>query len=187
MATDPNKVRVGLTGAVSRGPVGTAAPTDATTAINAAYIDSGAISEDGVTITPVGGGDRTPIKQWQGSETVRELRTSSDDIPTLSFTMLETKKSNVELFFDVTVTQTATHGTFDYTVKIPTAHAYVLDVVDGVNIHRYHVPRGVRAEVGDLVYQHGEAVGYEVTIEMERDPVAGYNFRGIMTDLKSVA
>ena len=36
MTTDISAVRVGLTGAFSKGPSGTAAPTDATTAINVA-------------------------------------------------------------------------------------------------------------------------------------------------------
>lgn len=183
MATDIDAVRVGLTGAISRGPVGTTAPTDATTAINAAFIDSGAISEDGVTLSLPDAGDSTTLHMWQGNAQVRTLRSVSDDLPSISFTMLETNKTAVELYFDTTVTQTLTHGTFDYTVKAPTAFAYVLDVIDGANIHRFHIPRGVKASVGELVYKNDEPIGYNVTLELEKDPTAGYNFRGWMTDL----
>jgi hypothetical protein len=183
MATDISAVRVGLTGAFSKGPTGTAAPTDATTAINVAYVDSGAISEDGVTLTLPGSGDKTTIKMWQGGAQVRTLRTASEDVPQFSFTMLETNKTAVETYFGATVTQTINHGTFDYTVAAPTAFAGVLDVIDGANIHRFHVPRCVKAEVGDLVYKNDEPIGYNVTLDLELDTTSGYNFRGWMTDL----
>lgn len=185
MATDVSKVRVGITGAVSKGPYGTAAPTDATTAINASYVDSGAISEEGVSITLPDSGDRTTLNMWQNGAVVRTLRTLGDDLATISFTFLETNKTSVETYFGVTVTQTATHGTFDYSPSLPSPFAYVLDVLDGTNSHRYHIPRGVKASVGDLVYQNAEPVGYQVTIELEKDPTAGYALRGWMTDLKT--
>jgi hypothetical protein len=185
MATDITAVRVGLTGAYSIGPTGTAAPTDATTAINVAYVDSGAISEDGITLTLPGSGDKTTIKMWQNGAQVRTLRTASEDVPQLSFTFLETNKTAVETYFGATVTQTLTHGTFDYTVDTPTAFAGVLDVLDGAIIHRFHTPRVVQAEVGDLVYKNNEAIGYNVTLDLELDTTSGYNFRAWMTDLAS--
>lgn len=185
MAVDATKVRVGLTGAISKGPVGSTAPTDATTALNAAFIDSGAISEDGVTITLPDAGDSTILKIWQGGANVRTLRTTSDELPTISFTMLETNKTAVETYFGVSVTQTTAHGTFDYTGSAPVASAYVLDVLDGTSSHRFHAPQAVRASVGDLVYRNDEPVGYEVTLELEKSATAGYNFRAWMTDLKT--
>lgn len=185
MATDVSKVRVGITGAVSKAPYGTAAPTDATTALNVAYIDSGAISEDGVTIALPDSGDSTTLKMWQNGAQVRTLRTLGDENATISFTFLETNKTSVETYFNTTVTQTATHGTFDYSPKLPSPFAYTLDVLDGSNSHRYHIPRGVQASVGDLVYKNDEPVGYEVTLEIEKDATAGYALRGWMTDLKT--
>lgn len=185
MAVDASKVRVGLTGAISKGPVGTTAPTDATTAIAAGFVDSGAISEDGVTLSLPDGGDKNIIKIWQSGAEVRTLRSTSDDLPTVSFTMLETNKIAVETYFAATVTQTINHGTFDYTGAAPAASAYVLDVLDGTSSHRYHLPQAVRADVGELVYKNDEPVGYEVTLELEKNAAAGYNFRTWMTDLKT--
>jgi hypothetical protein len=185
MSTDISKVRVGLTGAISKGPVGSTAPTDATTAIDVAYADSGAISDDGITLSLPDAGGKTTIKMWQNDAQVRTLRTTSEDVPQLHFVMLETSKANVELYFDTTVTQTAAHGTFDYTVKQPTPFAYVLDVLDGAEHHRFHVPRGMKASVGDLVYKNDTPIGYEVTLDLDLDSTAGYNFRGWMTDLKT--
>jgi hypothetical protein len=185
MSTDISKARVGITGAISKGPVGSTAPTDATTTLAVAFVDTGAISEDGVTLTLPGAGDTNTLRMWQNGAAVRTLRTPSDDLPQLQFVMLETSKANVELYFDTTVTQTASHGTFDYTVKLPTPFAFVLDVLDGAEHHRFHIPRGLRAEVGDLVYKNDEPIGYEVTLDIEKDATAGYNLRGWMTDLKT--
>ena len=183
MSTDIDAVRVGLTGALSKGPSGSAAPTDATTAIDAAYVDSGAISEDGVELSLPDSGDRSTIKMWQGGAQVRTLRTVSEDVPQITLTFLETNKTAVETYFGVTVTQTVAHGTFDYTVGLPDAFAAVLDVIDGANVHRFHMPRVVKASVGSLVYKNDEPIGYNVTLDLEKDPTAGYNFRGWMTDL----
>jgi hypothetical protein len=187
MATDASKVRVGLTGAISKGAYGSTAPTSESSVLDAAFVDSGAISEDGVTISWPDGGDTTPIKMWQNGAQVRVLRTPSDDLPSISFTMLETNKTAVETYFDTTVTQAATSGSFTFQQKVPSPAAYVIDVLDGAEHHRYYIPRGMRASVGDLVYSNGDPVGYEVTIEMETDPVAGYPAKIWMTDLKTAS
>ena len=185
MTVDPSKVDVGITGAVSKGPLGTAAPTTAIVALDAAFKDAGAISEDGITLSLPDGGDSTPIKAWQNGQTVRTLRMTSDDLPSLTFTFLETNKTSVETYFGTSVTQSAAEGTFTYTVGLAPMAAYVLDVIDGAKSKRFHIPRGARAEVGDLVFKNDEAIGYEVTIEAELDPVLGYNFKGWDTGLKT--
>lgn len=185
MSTDISKVRVGLTGAISLGPTGSVVPIDATTAIDAAYVDSGAISEDGIVLTLPDAGSSTTLKMWQNGAPVRTLRTLGDDLPQIKFTMLETSKANVELYFGATVTQTVAHGTFDYSPALPTAKAGVLDVLDGAEHHRFHLPRILRASVGDLVYKNDEPIGYEVTLDIEKDATAGYSLRGWMTDLKT--
>lgn len=187
MATNASKVRVGLTGAISKGAYGSTAPTSESSVLDAAFIDSGAISEDGVTISLPDSGDKTPIKMWQNGAQVRVLRTATTDLASISFTMLETNKTAVETYFDTTVTSAATSGSFTYDPKVPDPFAYVLDVLDGAEHHRYHIPRGIKASVGDLVYSNGDPVGYEVTIELEHDATAGYTLKSWMTDLKTGA
>ena len=84
------------------------------------------------------------------------------------------------------LTQTATEGSFEYEGDTaPTPAAYVADILDGTKSKRFHIPRGVRAEVGDLVFKNDEPIGYEVTIECENDPTAGYAFKYWDTGLKS--
>ena len=185
MAVDTTKVGVALTGAISKAPLASTAPTDSTTVLAAAFVDSGGISADGVTLAMPGAGDVTPVKLWQGGLTARTLRVTSDDLPSLNFVMLETNKTAVETFFETTVTQTATNGSFTYSNTIPTAKAYVLDVIDGANTARYYAPRGVRAEVGDLVFKNDEPIGYEVTLELEFDASISGNFKAWDTRLKT--
>jgi hypothetical protein len=185
MALDSSNVRVAVTGAVSVGPLGTTAPTGTGTPITP-RTDLGYIGEDGVTETQPGAGDVNRIKAWQNGATVRTIRTPSDDNPTWSFVLLETKKEVIELYYKTEVTQTATEGSYTIDAQAQDAgHDFVLDVVDGAELERVHIPRGFVAEVGDKVYANGEPIGYEVTVEGERDDTLGYNAKVWATALKS--
>jgi hypothetical protein len=185
MALDSNNVRVAVTGAVSVGPIGTTAPTGTASAITP-RTDLGYIGEDGVTETQPGAGDVNRIKAWQNGATVRTIRTATEDLPTWSFVLLETKLEVIELYYKTEVTQTATEGSYsiDADAQDP-GHDFVIDVVDGAELERVHVPRGFVSEVGDKVYANGEAIGYEVTIEGEKDSTLGYNAKVWATSLKS--
>lgn len=185
MALVEANVRVGVTGAVYSGPTGTTAPTNTSTAITP-RVDLGFISEDGVTRTLPNAGDSSPIKAWQNGATVRTIRTLSEDNPTYSFTLLETKLESVQFALGVTVTQTVTEGS--YVIDTTASRGYkdlVIDVIDGANIERTHLPKAMVTEVGDLVYKNDEPYGYEVTVTAERDATLGYNAKVFATALKS--
>ena len=184
MAVDATKVRVAVTGAVSRGLTTATAPTGTSGAITG-FTDLGGISEDGVSLALPGGGDTTPIKVWQNGQTVRTLRTPSDDLPQLTFTMVETRLETIETYFGVTVSQTSTEGTFDYKVQNRTASSYVLDVIDGAELIRLYVPRGVVSDISEVTFANTEAVGWGVTIDAELDSTGVFNLRTWMTALKS--
>jgi hypothetical protein len=185
MALVEANVRVGVTGAVYSGPVGTTAPTTTATAVSP-RIDLGYVSEDGVTRTLPDAGDATVIKAWQNGATVRVIRTASEDNPTFSFTLLETKLETVQFALGVTVTQTVTEGS--YVIDTTAAKVYkdlILDVIDGSSIERTHLPKAMVTEVGDLVYKNDEPYGYQVTVTAERDSTLGYNAKVFATALKS--
>jgi hypothetical protein len=157
MAQDSANVRVGVTGAVYVAPTGTAAPTNEDSSLNAAFVDLGYVGEDGVTESR----DRTvdTIKAWQNGDTVRQVITEATY--TLSFTMIETKGSTVELYYGnapvagrVVVVPTKTGG----------RKSFVVDVVDGDEAKRIHIAEGEVTETGEIVYANGEAIGYPVTI-----------------------
>jgi hypothetical protein len=185
MATDASKVRVAVTGAVYKAPYGSTAPTGTSGAPDAAFIDLGYISEDGVEIALPGAGDSTPIKAWQNGTTVRTIRTASEDKPSWKFTMIETKLETIETYFGVSVTQTVTEGSFEYTVAQRSPFALVVDVVDGAELIRDYVPNAVVTDVDAHTLANGSGIAYGVTIEGDLDATAGFNFKRWATALKS--
>lgn len=187
MSLNSANVRVGTTGAVRAAPLGAPAPTSATSAV-ATHVDLGWVSEEGVTRTMPGSGDSEAIKGWQNGATIRTIRTPSEDNPTYSFTLYETKIEVIEFVLGVTVTSSATEGHYDIdTTAVRKPHDVVIDVVDDSHLLREHLPRAVVVEVGDTVYSNGEVIGYEVTLEAEYDAALGYNARVFSTDLKTPA
>lgn len=178
------------TGGVLIAPVGTAAPTDAKTALNAAFKSAGYIGEDGLTESA----DRSTekVKAW-GGDVVKVLQT--DFSTTYSFTFLETLNADVlkTVYGDENVTTTpadATKGAL-HVVKVNAdtlpRKAFVFEVKDGDARIRIHVPEGQITEVGEITYNDGEVVGYTVTVEAFRDSTLGANAIKYLDDGKPTA
>lgn len=183
MALDADNVRVGVTGIVSVDDLAATAPTGTTGTFGT---DLGYVNEDGVTLTFPEGGDTTPIKAWQNGATVRTIRATSDDNPQITFTLLETKLEVVEAALGVTVTQTVTEGSFEFdSTDVPVAKKWAVDVIDGAELVRVYVPKGTPTGGLELVFKNDEAIGYNVTLDCERDNTAGYNLKVWATALKS--
>lgn len=161
MALDATKVRSAVTGVVSVGPTSATAPTGTGTAAPTGFTDLGWVGEGGVTESPT----RTtkPIKGWQNGLTVRRVVTDGEY--TVKFTLLETSKATMELYYGGTATTGATDGSIPV---IPTAtggnKSFCIDIVDGAEKKRIYIPTGEVTEVGELVYKNGEPIGYPVTI-----------------------
>jgi hypothetical protein len=103
------------------------------------------------------------IKAWQNAATVRTVVT--DATLTYAFTLIETKKETVELYYGTAVTQTTAHGELTIVpANTGGRKSFILDVIDGDEVIRTYIPAGEVTEVGDKVYASGEPVGYEVTI-----------------------
>jgi hypothetical protein len=186
MALNSDNVRVAVTGAVYADLTGGATAPTGTAGILTGFDDLGYVSEDGVTLTLPEAGDATPIKVWQNGATVRVVRSSSDENPQLSFTLVETKLEVIEYVFGVTVTQTAIEGSFEFDVQqVRDAVPVVLDVVDGAELIRIHAPQPVVTSIGELSLTSDGPISYNVTVDLERDNTAGYNFKSWMTALKS--
>lgn len=182
MALDSSKVRAAVSGAVSIAPIGTAAPTDASTALAVAYKDLGFVSDAGVTEARAR--NTNDVYAWQGGALVRTLITSGT--LTYHFVLLETKLETVQLFYGSPVAQTVTDGSV---LVIPTntggRQAFVLDVIDGANLQRTFIPQGEVTEVGDHVYVNSDPIGYEVTISAYPDATLAANAKVWNTALKS--
>jgi hypothetical protein len=169
---------------VFKGDYGATAPTG-TSGAPAGHTDLGFIGDGGVEISIPAAGDSTPIKAWQNGETVRVVRTPSDDRPSWHFTMLETSIDVIETYFGVEVTSGSTEGSFEFTVADRPDNSYVIDAIDGSELIRDYVPKGVVTSVGAHTLLNSEAIGYEVTVEGDPDPVTGYNFKRWATAFKT--
>jgi hypothetical protein len=163
-ALNPDAVLIGTSNGpgIYIAPVGTAAPTDASTAPAAAWTTLGYLSEDGVTFgTSTNSENITP---WQSRSPVRTIITSRE--LTVDFTMLEFSAQNVALYFGGE-TPTETAGAFSMTVRSDSDvvnHAILVDVKDGDNVVRYHFPRATLSEAGDIEITQSGAVGLPVTL-----------------------
>jgi hypothetical protein len=178
MAPDSSNVNVAVTGTVSFAPTDTAAPTDADTALPAAWRDVGYLSSDGVTETR----DRSTsnIVAWQNAEVVRTVVTESSI--SVSFTMIETNAAALELFYGTAV------DTTDGSVAIDPGEtggrkAVVVDFVDGADFVRLYLPQAEVTEVGESSLTSGDPVAYEVTLTGYPDATLGVSAKKFYSGL----
>lgn len=178
---DASNGRVWGDGAVFKGAYGATAPTGPSGA-PAGFDDLGAVSEDGIEATIPDSGDSNAIRMWQGRAQVRVIRTPTDDLATYVFTLLETKKEVIETYFGVSVNDS--DGSFEYTAgALRSPDAYIFDYIDGSQLRRDHLPRGVVTSVGSQTFASDDVTGYQVTVEAEYDPDSGYDIKSWLTAL----
>lgn len=155
-------------GGVWIAPLGTALPTDETTALNAAFKSAGYIGEDGLTETIERSTEK--IRAW-GGDTVKVVQTEFG--VTYQLTFIEAVNGDVlkAVYGTTNVTTTAATALVGakHAVKITSEQlphqAFVFEVKDGEARIRIAIPDGQITEVGEITYADGEVVGYQVTVE----------------------
>lgn len=161
------KPKVG--GHVFRAPIGTTLPTDATTALNEAFLDMGYISEDGVSNanTP----ESETIKAWGGTP-VLNIQKSRDDKFKLTFISSENLEVQKMVYGATKVTGTtfSTGVTVTASSKELEEYSYIIETIARGNIaHRIVIPKAKPTEIGEIAYKDTAAVGYEVTLGCTAD------------------
>lgn len=155
------KPKVG--GGIFSAPLGTALPTDATTALNAAFKNLGFVSEDGVTNSDERSTD--DIKSW-GGEIVNTVQTEKKD--TFKYTLIEALNIDVlkEVYGEDNVSGTLKTGiTIKSNASELPPHSIVIDTVLKDNaLKRIVLPNAKVTEVGEIKYGHADNVGYETTV-----------------------
>lgn len=165
-----SKPKVG--GAIFRAPIGTALPTDATTALNTAFKNLGYVSDSGI----VNSGEITveKVKAW-GGDVVLSAQTEKTD--TFKLTLIE--GLNADVLKAVRGATNVTSGTASETVvKVNSdeqvAASWVFEILHkGGAMKRICVPSGTITEIGDVSYTDGDPVGFEITITATPDE-SGY-------------
>lgn len=176
MALNKGAVLVGTadqqtTGAIAKAPIGTALPTDATTALDAAFVSGGYVSENGLSLTPEY--STVDIREWNGG-LVRRLKQSFDG--TLTWEMLQTDAESMKTAFgDGNVTVTAadtTHGNrmaIQLGKDLPERASWAFNMKDGSNRVRIVVPDGQITTVGEVSFTSSAAVIWPVTLSTYPD------------------
>lgn len=188
MALNASRVLVGTadqtnaTGAILSAPLGTTLPTDATATLDAAFTDSGYVSEDGLNLT--NDLSTASISEWNG-QLVRRVKESFDG--SLSWSHLETNEAALKNTFgasNVTVTAaTATHGQqFAVAIngELPEAKSWVFKLKDGDNRILIVVPNGQVTDIEDVSFTASDAIMWGVTLSCYPD--ANGNSLYIYTD-----
>lgn len=169
------------TGAVFRGPLDVAAPTDATSPLDTKLLCLGYAGEDGLTETTDRSTDK--IKAW-GGDTVKIVQTEHS----VTYKVVLIEEGNPEVLKAVygdanveTATATKTTGTL-HKVKVnstvlPPA-AWDFEMAEAATTVRVFLPKGQVSSVGDVQYVDEGVISYEVEIEALPDEhgVKAYKF-----------
>ena len=179
--SDATKVTVGkpkVGGAIHWAPIGSTLPTSATASLDAAFVELGYVSEDGLTNNNSPESDT--VKAW-GGDTVLNLQTDRPD--TFAFTLIEALNEDVlkTVYGSSNVTK---DGSGNLTVKATAqdmpSGAWVFDMImKGGRAKRIVVPNGTISELGEITYKDDEAVGYNVTITDVPDSSGVYHYEYI--------
>ena len=154
------KPKVG--GAIFRAPKGTTLPTSATEALDAAFIDLGFVSEDGVT--NANSRESEDIKAWGGDIVDTPM---TEKIETYQFKAIESLNIDVlkAAYGDSNVSGTAATGiTVRHNASDQPACVYVIDMLlrDGGK-QRTVIPNAKLTSMGDVAYKDNEAIGFDMT------------------------
>ena len=151
------------TGAVYVAPIGTTVPTDATTALDAAFLSMGYISDDGLVnsistdteTVNAWGGDKVLVGQTKFGETFKVMA-------------LETTVNALKTFYGASnVTQTGSNITITAnSAPLPQVVVVFELVLTGGRVKRIVVPIAqIVDRSGDITYTDGDAIMYPLVFE----------------------
>ena len=182
MAGDIDNPRIWAGADVYVAPVGTTAPTNIATPLNAAFEALGLLGEDGASESR--DQDSTDHYAWGG---ILVRTTRSKHKRTLNVIALEDNLTVLGLVEPNSVT--TDNGTIATTVvSVPTdpdPRAFVLEVTDGDITKRRSIPKGEVTEVAEVKLSDSDMTAYELTITIY--PVDGVLYTDITDDTQRLS
>lgn len=162
-----------VTGGVWRAPVGTALPTDASTALAAAYIGLGYVTNDGMTSSEKR--DTKDVLDWSGVKVATLITGFTDEF---KFGFLEFLNSLVHTAIRGTANVIATAATASHGNQVAIKHnaaafphgvwVFELGVSSGARV-RIVVPDGQVTALDDTDYKSDDLAGQKVTLSAYAD------------------
>ncbi len=167
-ATNVTTGKPKTSGAVFRAPKGTTVPTDATTALAAAFVCLGHVSEEGLSNSNEM--DVSAIKAWGGMIVYRSLNEFNDDF---SLALIESENADVlkSVYGQNNVTVDAS-GNISVDVKSedPEEGVWVFDLaLRGGKTKRIVIPNGAVTSREEITYNDSDAVAYGITVSAYPD------------------
>ncbi len=144
MATNSSEILVGANGSVFVAPLGSTAPTDVSTALDVAFIDLGAVNEEGASLN--NSVETSPIGIWQDFYPARTVVTGRGF--SVSFALSQWNADTLKLAFGGgTVTDDLTVATYvPPSPEVLDERMLVLEWQDGTRIYRLVIPKGMVQE-----------------------------------------
>lgn len=178
MAVNTDLIRAytdGLVACSDAGVIDATLPTDASSAIDDAFSEVGAISSDG--ISEATNQDRTDFFIWQNNTLAR--RVPGQFTKTFTFSAAETNLIVLGVQFPgSTVTATSEGATVQEKPPATDVRNWVLHGIDGDSrALRLVVPRGEVTERGNVVWSGSEVTVYEWTLSCYVDPSGNVAYR----------
>lgn len=181
MAINSAEVSTGkpkISGAIYYAEEGTTLPTDATTELGEGFANLGYVSEDGVTNAD----SRTSedIKAW-GGDIVQSSQTEKTD--TFQLTLIQSINLDVlkAIYGAENVSGTLATGiVVKSNAKELPAASWVIDMIlNGDTLKRIVIPRGKISELGEVVYNDTDPIGYQPTINALPDTAGNTHYEYI--------
>lgn len=148
-------------GAIRRAPVGTAGPTNATTAMPDTWTAGGYVDENGLGLSA--SVSTTDIKEWGGSIVRRLVEEFTGEI---TFTYLEfgDPESLKQQYGDGYVTTTDKGIKVSLGNHLGDIQSWAIDIKDGDNAVRIYIPKGQVTANGDISFVNNDAIKSQTTL-----------------------
>ncbi len=167
-ATNVTTGKPNISGAIYTAPIGTTVPTDATTALDAAFVCLGYVSEDGLRNNNELSVEA--IKAWGGNIVYRSLTEMNDEF---SLSLIETENVDVlkTVYGESHVSVDAdSNVSVDVVGEDPIERVWVFELaLRGGKAKRIVIPDGAITSRDEISYTDSDAVAYGITISAYPD------------------